>query len=79
MRAIRLGIPRVFWWRHADARGRYGTDTVGRPAPGEKTLTMFNIGGNKYRLVARIRFDYGLINVRTVLTHDDYDRGTWKA
>jgi mRNA interferase HigB len=42
------------------------------------TLTVFNIGGNKYRLIARIRYDYGLINVRHVLTHADYDKNHWK-
>lgn len=42
------------------------------------TLTVFNIGGNKYRLVVRIRYDYELINVRQVLTHQDYDEGRWK-
>ena len=43
-----------------------------------ETLTVFNIGGNKYRLIARIRYDYQLINVRAVLTHPEYDRGQWK-
>ena len=42
------------------------------------TLTVFNIGGNKYRLVARIRYDYQLINVRAVMTHKEYDREKWK-
>ena len=43
-----------------------------------ETLTVFNIGGNKYRLIARIRYDYQLINIREVLTHAEYDKGTWK-
>ena len=43
-----------------------------------ETLTVFNIGGNKYRLIARIRYDYELINIRDVLTHAEYDRGKWK-
>ena len=42
------------------------------------TLTVFNIGGNKYRLIVRIRYDYKLINVRSVLTHADYEKGKWK-
>ncbi len=41
-------------------------------------LTVSNIGGNKYRLVARIRYDYQLINVRAVLTHQEYDADKWK-
>ena len=44
----------------------------------DETLTVFNIAGNKYRLVARIRYDYQLINVRAVLTHPQYDEGKWK-
>lgn len=43
-----------------------------------ETLTVFNTGGNKYRLIARIRYDYQLINVRAVLTHAEYDKGKWK-
>ena len=43
-----------------------------------QTLTVFNIKGNKYRLVARIRYDYRLVNVRHVLTHAEYDKGDWK-
>ena len=39
---------------------------------------VFNIGGNKYRLIARIRYDYQLVNVRAVLTHREYDDGNWK-
>lgn len=41
-------------------------------------LTVFNVCGNDYRLITRIRFDYELINVREVLTPPDYDRGNWK-
>jgi mRNA interferase HigB len=43
-----------------------------------ETLTVFNVGGNKYRLVARIRYDFQLVNVRAVLTHAEYDAGKWK-
>lgn len=42
-----------------------------------ETLTVFNIGDNKYRLIARIRYDYRLVNVRVVLTHAEYDKNTW--
>jgi mRNA interferase HigB len=46
--------------------------------PGQGTLTVFNIGGNSYRLITRIRYEYALVNVRAVLTHDEYDAGRWK-
>jgi len=41
-------------------------------------LTVFNIAGNKYRLIARIRYDFQLINIRSVLTHAAYDKDKWK-
>jgi mRNA interferase HigB len=39
---------------------------------------VFNIGGNKYRLIASIHFNRGKIYIRHVLTHTEYDRGEWK-
>ncbi len=41
-------------------------------------LIVFNIGGNKYRLIAAIHFNRGKIYIRDVLTHEDYDEGAWK-
>ena len=35
--------------------------------------TVFNIGGNKYRLVVDMRYDLGRVYVRDVLTHEEYD------
>ncbi len=40
--------------------------------------TVFDIGGNKFRLIAVIHYRYGKIYVRHVLTHKEYDRGLWK-
>ncbi|MDR3054560.1 MAG: type II toxin-antitoxin system HigB family toxin [Zoogloeaceae bacterium] len=42
-------------------------------------LTVFNIGGNKYRLVAYIRFAKQVLYIKTVLIHKEYDQGDWKA
>lgn len=39
---------------------------------------IFNIGGNKYRLIAAIAFTPQLLWVKAVLTHAEYDRGDWK-
>jgi mRNA interferase HigB len=35
---------------------------------------VFNIGGNKYRLVVDMRYDLGRIYIRHVVTHAEYDR-----
>ena len=41
-------------------------------------LIVFNIGGNKYRLIAAIHFNRSRVYIRQVLTHEDYDQGAWK-
>ena len=60
-------------WAHlAEVRNLFpSADQVGK-------LTVFNIGGNKYRLIVAIHFNRGKIFVRDILTHADYDRGDWK-
>ena len=39
---------------------------------------VFNVCGNKYRLIAGIAFAPQLLWVKAVLTHADYDKGEWK-
>jgi mRNA interferase HigB len=39
---------------------------------------IFNIGGNKYRLITSIHFNRAKVYIRHVLTHAEYDRGDWK-
>ncbi|NJN55011.1 MAG: type II toxin-antitoxin system HigB family toxin [Anaerolineae bacterium] len=41
-------------------------------------LIVFNISGNKYRLIASIHFNRNKVYIRHVLTHAEYDRGAWK-
>ena len=41
-------------------------------------LTVFNIGGNKARLIAAIHYNRRKVYVRAVLTHTEYDTGKWK-
>ncbi len=40
--------------------------------------TVFNIGGNKYRLIAAIHYNRGKVYIRVILTHREYDKGAWK-
>lgn len=41
-------------------------------------LTVFNIGGNKVRLIAAIHYNRRKVYIRAVLTHKEYDEGNWK-
>ena len=39
---------------------------------------VFNIGGNKYRLIAAIHFNTPRLFVRQIITHSEYDTERWK-
>lgn len=41
-------------------------------------LVIFDIGGNKFRLIAAIHYNRKKVYVLRVLTHADYSRGDWK-
>jgi mRNA interferase HigB len=103
MRVIALKVLEAFWDNHPDAQtalqGWYKTvrkerwtdfaavrrifgnaDLVGR-------CVVFNIVGNKYRLVAAIHYQKcdedgkvveGRVYIRNVLTNQEYDKGAWK-
>lgn len=45
-------------------------------AVGERTV--FNIGGNKYRLIARVNYRTQRVFILTILTHAEYDKDVWK-
>ncbi len=70
-------VKRVDWIHFADLRDIYASaDAVGE-------FVVFNIGGNKYRLIAHVHYAregaHGTIFVRHVLTHKEYDRGRWRT
>ena len=41
-------------------------------------LTIFNIGGNKVRLIAAIHYNRQKVYIREVLTHDEYNKSKWR-
>lgn len=77
LRAWHRAALAAHWQNLSDVRRTYPHADGVRTARNE-TLTVFNIAGNKYRLVVRIRYNYQLVNVRSVLTHADYDKQKWK-
>ncbi len=42
-------------------------------------LAVFDLGGNKYRLIAHVRFDKQIVYIRAVLHHRDYDKAHWQT
>ena len=39
---------------------------------------VFDIGGNKYRLIAEINFSRDVLFIRRIMTHKEYLKGAWK-
>lgn len=48
--------------------------------PQDKIWTVFNIGGNNFRLIASIQYNPTdrRVTIDTILTHAEYDKGRWK-
>lgn len=40
---------------------------------------LFNIGGNKYRLVTRVLYPSQKVFILKLMTHEEYDENKWKA
>lgn len=57
------------WTSHSDLKQMYPTaDYV------KNGRYVFNIGGNKYRIVAVVLFVGGVLSIRFVGTHSEYDK-----
>jgi mRNA interferase HigB len=44
-----------------------------------KPYTVFNISGNRYRLVAFVDYELQAVSVEHVLTHEEYDEQRWRV
>jgi mRNA interferase HigB len=60
------------WAAFQDVQATYGSASL----VGE--CVVFNIGGNKYRLITKINYVTHNVFIRAVLTHAEYDEGKWK-
>jgi len=61
------------WGSFADLRKTFAS------ADAFHRCVIFNVGGNKYRVIASVHYNRNKVYVRSVLTHAEYDRGRWKA
>ncbi|MDB9549743.1 type II toxin-antitoxin system HigB family toxin [Dolichospermum circinale] len=62
----------------ADWRNLVQVQSVYPQAEAVGNFTVFNIKGNKYRLISSINYDKQVIYIRYVLTHAEYDKDYWK-
>ena len=56
------------WQTPADVKADFGTASILKDG-----RVVFNIAGNKYRLVTFINYPYGIVFVKFVGTHKQYD------
>ena len=49
-----------------------------RDAEAVGNFTVFNVKGNKYRLIVGVDYETGTIYYKYLLTHADYDKDKWK-
>jgi mRNA interferase HigB len=79
--------PLTAWWKIARKARWESIDDVHVVYPQADAValdcgivaTVFNIGGNKYRLVVRIEYQFHCIYVKMVMTHAEYDKEKWKV
>ncbi len=43
-----------------------------------KTVTVFNIGGNKFRLVVAIHYNRQRVYLLRLMTHAEYSKNRWQ-
>ena len=94
MRIISYRRLREFATKHADVKEALGTwykiaskakwlnllevQQVFSKAEAVSNFTVFNIKGNRYRLIVSIDYEKQVIYIKYVLTHAEYDKEEWK-
>lgn len=74
------------WYRTASKAGWQSLDDIrliyphadGVKVSSGRTVVVFNIGGNKYRLIADVLYLVQVAYVCLVMTHAEYDKDLWK-
>ena len=63
---------KAVWENFARLRVDFASaDVVGR-------RTVFNIGGNKYRLIARVNYQVRKLYILAIMKHSEHTKGEWK-
>ncbi len=57
----------------AELKRTFGSADYVRP------FTVFNVSGNRYRLIAVVDYELLTVSVEHVLTHEEYDEQRWKV
>ncbi len=69
LQAWYANVKRANWKTPSDVKAAYRNASFV-----ENNRVVFNIKGNTYRLVVAINYQYGIIYIRFIGTHQEYDR-----
>jgi len=64
---------RATWSSFAEVKQSFNTADFVAPH------VVFDIGGNKYRLITEMNFGRRVLFIRAILTHKEYVKGAWKV
>lgn len=66
------------WYHEVDSAFWKSPNEIKRDYPSASILAdnrvVFNIKGNNYRLIVKINYEYGLVWIRFIGTHAEYDK-----
>ncbi len=95
MRIISRKAFRTYWEKHPEAEPSlsdfyrkfkwleaYSLIEVRQTFPGTDNVGdcfVFNVGGNKYRVIVHLDFEVQTAWIRFVLSHAEYDKDRWKT
>ncbi len=70
---------RARWHNFQETKATFGqTDVVTDTRTG-RTATIFDVGGNKYRIVALVSYTRQTVFITHVMDHKEYNKGKWKS
>ncbi len=69
-------VEAAHWSKWHDIKSTFGTADLVHIR--EARYVIFNISGNKYRLVTAVNYEGQLVVIEVALTHKEYDKKDWK-
>ena len=69
---------KAVWQSFQDAKALFGQTDVTSDTASGRPATIFDIGGNKYRIIALVDYVRQTALITHVMDHKEYDRENWK-
>jgi mRNA interferase HigB len=67
------------WQTFQDAKALFGQADVTSDTASRRTATIFDIGGNKYRIIALVDYTRQTVLITHIMDHREYEKGNWKT